>query len=76
MTEKLRKKILNILFLCFFPDVRLKNYVEIRMADCMPIYYALSYAAIIKGIFYSDSAVNILLDKFRDVKNIDVKMPS
>ena len=71
--REVKKKDIEHLISMFFPDVRLKNYVEIRMADCTPIYYALSYAAIIKGIFYSDSAVNILLDKFRDVKNIDVK---
>lgn len=71
--REVKKKDIEHLISMFFPDVRLKNYVEIRMADCMPIYYALSYVAIIKGIFYSDSAVNILLDKFRDVKNIDVK---
>ncbi len=37
----------------FFPDVRLKQYIEIRPADSMPISYALSYAAFIKGIFKS-----------------------
>lgn len=35
----------------FFPDVRLKQYIEIRPADSMPIEYALSYAAFVKGIF-------------------------
>ncbi len=34
-----------------FPDVRLKQYIEIRPADSMPIEYTLSYAAFIKGIF-------------------------
>lgn len=38
----------------FFPDVRLKQYIEIRPADSMPIEYALSYAALIKGIFASN----------------------
>ena len=40
-----------------FPDVRLKNYIEIRPADSMPIRYVLSYAALIKGIFMSASEV-------------------
>lgn len=34
-----------------FPDVRLKHYMEIRVGDSMPIEYALSYAAWIKGLF-------------------------
>ena len=40
-----------------FPDVRLKQYIEIRPADSMPINYALSYAAFVKGIFNSLDAV-------------------
>ena len=40
-----------------FPDVRLKNYIEIRPADSMPIRYVLSYSALIKGIFMSASEV-------------------
>jgi len=41
----------------FFFDVRLKNYVEIRMADSLPIELALAYTALIKGLFYSDEAL-------------------
>lgn len=39
----------------FFPDVRLKKYIEIRPADSMPINKALAYAALVKGIFKSPS---------------------
>lgn len=41
----------------FFPDVRLKHYIEIRPADSMPIEYVLSYAALVKGIFISMNSV-------------------
>jgi len=34
-----------------FPDIRLKQYVEIRIADSMPIDKVLGYAAFIKGLF-------------------------
>lgn len=44
----------------FFFDVRLKKYIEIRMADSMPSEYALSYAAFIKGIFYNRAALDHL----------------
>lgn len=38
----------------FFPDARLKNYVEIRQADCVPLPYALAYVALMKGLMYDD----------------------
>lgn len=41
----------------FFPDVRLKTYIEIRPADSMPIEYTLSYAAFVKGIFLQPHSV-------------------
>lgn len=44
----------------FFTDVRLKSYVEIRPADSMPIPYAIAYAALVKGIFYSDENLEAL----------------
>jgi glutamate--cysteine ligase len=50
----------------FFYDVRLKTYVEIRAADAMPIEYALAYAALIKGIFYSDTALASLAQSLKD----------
>lgn len=39
----------------FFPDVRLKRYIEIRPADSMPREYAMGYAALIKAIFVTDA---------------------
>ncbi|WP_138268150.1 glutamate-cysteine ligase family protein [Anaerofustis stercorihominis] len=70
--REITKKDIEHLISMFFPDVRLKNYVEIRMADCMPMYYALSYAAIIKGIFYNEETIKYFLDKFSFVRNEDV----
>lgn len=47
MTEENVEHIMSM----FFPDSRLKQYIEIRNADCMPEAYNLAYAAFIKGIF-------------------------
>ncbi len=47
----------------FFPDVRLKKYIEIRMADAMPLKYCLGYIALIKGIFYNEDNLNYFLKK-------------
>ena len=43
-----------------FPDTRLKNFVEIRPADALPLSYALGYMALIKSIFYSDDILEVL----------------
>ena len=43
-----------------FPDTRLKNFVEIRPADALPLSYALGYMALIKSIFYSDDILDVL----------------
>lgn len=37
-----------------FPDVRLKNYIEIRMADSLPREEAFAYARLVKDIFYEN----------------------
>lgn len=44
----------------FWPDARLKQFVEIRPADCMPPEQVLGYAALIKGVFYSESALETI----------------
>lgn len=56
----------------FFNDVRLKTYVEIRPADALPVSYAVAYAALVKGIFYSERNLQGYLDKFSDVTEADV----
>jgi glutamate--cysteine ligase len=43
-----------------FPDVRLKQFIEIRMPDSLPYPYNLGVAALIKGIFYN----SCLLEKY------------
>ena len=44
----------------FWPDVRLKQFIEIRPADSLPAAQVAGYAALIKGIFYSDEAIGLL----------------
>jgi len=46
-----------------FPDVRLKQYIEIRVADSMPIERTLGYAAFIKGLFVDPCEVEALFKK-------------
>ena len=56
----------------FFTDVRLKTYVEIRPADAMPIPYVIAYAALIKGLFYSETSLSELESIFAGVNENDI----
>ncbi len=54
----------------FFPNVRLKKYVELRVADSVPIDRALGYAALVKGLMYGESSLDILKVIFQDITDI------
>ena len=58
-----------------FPDVRLKNYLEIRAADSMPAEYVLAYCAFIKGLLYSEEVLDFVQEeiKQRHITETDVK---
>lgn len=48
----------------FWPDVRLKNFVEIRPADSLPAPLMAGYAALVKGIFYSQRSLQAIEEAF------------
>ncbi len=52
----------HLLSMAFF-DVRVKPFIEIRMADSMPVDLACAYAALIKGIFGDEANVRNWLDR-------------
>ena len=41
-----------------FPDMRLKQYLEIRVADSVSPPFLLAYAALIKGLLYSEDGLD------------------
>jgi len=55
--------VLHILSLFFF-DARLKNYLELRQADSMPLEYALAYTALVGGLFYNPKAIDYYTECF------------
>lgn len=55
-----------------FPDVRLKNRIEIRMADSMPIEKTLAFTALIKQIFYNEANLNALHAETIEIKTQDI----
>lgn len=59
-----------------FPDVRLKNYIEIRVADSIKYPYFLSLLSLLKGVFYNKEVLkkyyNISLNySDKDVENLN-----
>ena len=48
----------------FWPDVRLKRFVEIRPADAMPAPLIAAYVALIKGLFYSEDSLCAVEEAF------------
>lgn len=53
----------------YFPMVRLKKYIEYRVADSMPIEEALGYAAFVKEIVYNQELLDRLDAELSAVKN-------
>lgn len=70
--DETRKKNLveHILSMGFF-HFRIKKYIEIRVADSVPIDRALGYTALLKGIVYSERNLNLLENELSDIDNID-----
>ena len=50
-----------------FFHYRVKKYIEIRVADSVPLDRALGYVAILKGIVYSDDNLSVLEKELADV---------
>mgnify|MGYP003528323759 CR=1 FL=1 len=63
MLKILVKVIHNLFFI--------KKYIEIRVADSVPIKKALGYAALLKGIVYSDRNLDILENMLSSVDSLD-----
>lgn len=70
--ENYKKEELEHLLTMFFPDVRTKGFIEIRMMDSVP--YPLSFAAValIKGIFYDEENLNKVYDYIKYITIHDV----
>lgn len=54
-----------------FPDIRVKQFAEIRPMDAVPFPYALGAAALFKGLLYQDEALDRL---YRRLCGIDLSI--
>lgn len=68
MTEKEVEHLLSM----YFPDVRLKNYIELRAGDSMELPFALAYTALVKTVFYTDGIRKELCSFFGNVSREDI----
>lgn len=71
--RSMRKDEIEHLLSMVFPDVRLKNYIEIRMADSMPLHRTFAYCRMLYDIFYSERAMKELRDYFGNVREDDIR---
>lgn len=65
------REIEQILSMVFY-DVRLKSYLEIRGADCMPPRYIAAYAQLIKSVFDSPAALRNVLQHYAGATTGDI----
>ena len=54
-----------------FFHFRIKKYIEIRVADSVPLGRALSYVALIKGLIYSEENLARLEKDLSDITSIE-----
>lgn len=71
--EDYEVKELEHLLTMFFPDVRTKGYIEIRMMDSVPYPLNLAAVALLKGILYNEDSLNKTYDYIKDISIGDVK---
>lgn len=70
LDESRRKKIIEHFLSMGFFHLRIKKYIEIRVADSVPINKALLYAALIKGIIYSEQNLDLLERELIDIDTL------
>ena len=68
--ERRKNLLLHFMSMGFF-HFRIKNYIEIRVADSVPIERALGYSALIKGLMYSEESLDRLDEILESVTTID-----
>lgn len=56
----------------FFPDVRTKKYVEIRMMDSVPYNLNFSVIALLKGLIYNDDNLDNLYEYTKEITIEDI----
>ncbi len=69
--EAHKKQVIEHFLSMGFPHFRIKKYIEVRVADAVPIEKSLAYAALLRGLLYSDEALGRLEEIFSCVTSIE-----
>ena len=64
---------LDHLLTMFFPDVRTKRYIEIRMFDAVPYPLNFSIVGLIKGLFYNEKNLDTLYQYIMNIRMKDIE---
>lgn len=56
----------------FFPEIRLRNFIEIRNHDCVKEEYMYSLVALYKGIFYNSDAMESVEELLKNLTCNDI----
>ena len=71
--EEFTEKDLEHILTMYFPDVRTKKFIEIRMADSVPYPLNIGGAALFKGLLYHEENLEYLFKKFKYLTNHRVR---
>lgn len=69
--EERKKRLIEHFMSMGFFHFRVKKYIEVRVADSVPIEKALGYAAILKGLIYDEETLHNLEERLRQVDSLD-----
>lgn len=67
----LKKETVDHLISMFFYHIRIKKYLEVRVADSVPIDKAMGYVALLKGLVYDDRCLSSVEALFEGIKTIE-----
>ena len=68
--EERKKKLIEHFMSMGFFHFRVKKYIEVRVADSVPIEKALGYVALLKGIVYSEESLSVLERELFNITSI------
>ncbi|MBQ9815269.1 MAG: hypothetical protein IJM53_06200 [Lachnospiraceae bacterium] len=71
--REVTEKDINHIISMVFPIIRLKNFLEVRFADSMPIDRSMEFTAFIKGLFIKPDSLYNYLDNNREIVFEDLK---
>ena len=70
--DKRKTKLVEHVMSMGFFHFRIKKYIEVRIADSVPIKKALGYVALLKGLIYSEHNLTVLENELSYIDNLKI----